>query len=374
MPSARPSRIRARLAVVPRAFWALARSAGRRELPREPGRILVAHNLLLGDTLMLTPLLAKLAARFPGASVTMTVSPPFASLYRGRPYGVSVVPYDPRESSGHACLFRDSVYDLAVVPGDNRYSWLAAAAGSRWIVAFGGDRPAYKSWPVDELRPYPAKPRAWGDMVAGLVDGVAPAPYRVSDWPDPPSRPFPAPEGRYSILHVGASTVLKQWEPRKWRALAAALGKRGLGVVWSGGPGEDQAVREIDPEGRHPSYAGRLDLAQMWRLLKGASLLVCPDTGIAHMGRIVGVPTVTLFGPGSAVLCGAGEFWRGSPYRAVTVEDFHCRDQRILFKRDIEWVRRCGRGAGECERPLCMAAIGLEEVLVQCDGLLGNMP
>jgi ADP-heptose:LPS heptosyltransferase len=358
---------------MPRALWVLARCAGRRRPPREPARILVAHNLLLGDTLMLTPLLAKLAARFPGASLVMTVSPAIASLYAGQPYGVGVVPYDPRDSAGHFSVFRDSGYDLAVVPGDNRYSWLAAAAGSRWIVAFGGDRPAYKSWPVDELRPYPAKPQAWGDMMAGLVDGTAPAQYRVSDWPDPPSRPFPAPKGRYGVLHVGASTVLKQWEPGKWRALAAALGKRGLGVVWSGGRGEDRVVREIDPEGRHPSYAGQLDLAQMWRLLKGASLLVCPDTGIAHMGRIVGVPTVTLFGPGSAVLCGAGEFWRSSPYRSVTVEDFSCRDQRILFKRDIPWVRRCGRGAGECDRPLCMEAIALEQVLVQCDGLLGNM-
>ena len=368
------SRIRARLAIMPRALWALARSAGRRRLPRKPARILVAHNLLLGDTLMLTPLLAKLAARFPGASVVMTVSPAVANLYAGRPYGVRVMPCDPRDSASYTALFSEPGYDLAIVPGDNRYSWLAAAAGSGWIVAFGGDRPAYKSWPVDELRPYPSKAQAWGDMMAGLVDGAAPAQYRVADWPDPPSRPFAAPEGRYGVLHVGASTVLKQWEPSKWRVLATALGERGLGVVWGGGPGEDRVVSQIDPEGRHRSYAGRLDLAQMWRLLKGANLLVCPDTGIAHLGRIVGVPTVTLFGPGSAVLGGAGEFWRSSPYRAVTVKDFPCRDQRILFKRDIAWVRRCGRGTGECERPLCMEAITPEQVLAQCDGLAGRMP
>lgn len=374
MPPAKTSRIRARGAVVPRALWALARIAGRRRPPREPARILVAHHLLLGDTLMLTPLLAKLAARFPDASVVMTASPVFAPLYAGRPYRVSVLPWDPRDASSQAALFAGAGYDLALVPGDNRYSWLAAAAGARWIVAFDGDRPAYKSWPVDELRPYPEKPQAWGDMVAGLVDGAAPAPYRVSDWPDPPARAFEAPQGRYAVVHVGASTLLKQWEPGKWRALAAALGERGLQVVWSGGPGEERAVREIDPEGRQSSYAGRLDLAQMWRLLKGASLLVCPDTGIAHLGRIVGTPTATLFGPGSALLCGAGDFWRGSPYRAVTVEDFPCRDQRVLFKRDIAWVRRCGRGTGECERPICMQAIALEQVLAQCDGLLGRVP
>ena len=358
---------------MPRALWTLARSAGRRKRPRGPARILVAHNLLLGDTLMLTPLLAKLAASFPGASVAMTVSPAFACLYAGRPYGVSVLPYDPRDAAGHTPFLLDGGYDLAIVPGDNRYSWLAAAVGSRWIVAFGGDRPAYKNWPVDELRAYPAKPGAWGDMTAGLVDGIAPAPYRVCAWPDPPSRPFRAPAGPYCVLHVGASTVLKQWQPRKWSALAAALGKRGLEVVWSGGSGDDNVVGEIDPEGRYRSYAGGLDLAQMWHLLKGARLLVCPDTGIAHLGRIVGAPTVTLFGPGSEVLCGQGDFWRDAPYRALTVADFPCRDQRVLFKREIPWVRRCARGAGECARPRCMEAIALDPVLLECDRLLGEM-
>ena len=35
-----------------------------------------------------------------------------------------------------------------------------------------------------------------------------------------------------------------------------------------------------------------------------------------------------------------------------------CRDQRVLFKRDIAWVRRCGRSVGECPQHLCMPAIG----------------
>src|SRR3990172_6428716 len=183
MPSARTSRTRARLAVLPRALAALAGTAGRRRPARQPSRILIAHHLLLGDTLMLTPLLAKLRERFPQAGVLMTVSPPIAPLYEGRPYGVRAAAYDPRDAASLAALFAEPGYDLAIVPGDNRYSWLAAALGARWIVAFGGDRPAYKSWPIDELRPYPATPQAWGDMMAGLVDGPAPAQYRVSDWP-----------------------------------------------------------------------------------------------------------------------------------------------------------------------------------------------
>jgi hypothetical protein len=45
----------------------------------------------------------------------------------------------------------------------------------------------------------------------------------------------------------------------------------------------------------------------------------------------------------------------------VTVDPFPCRDQRLLFKREIAWVRRCGRSLAECARPRCMEAIDLGE-------------
>ena len=48
--------------------------------------------------------------------------------------------------------------------------------------------------------------------------------------------------------------------------------------------------------------------------------------------------------------------------QALTIDPFPCRDQRVLFKRDIEWVRRCGRSVAECPQHLCMPAIGVDIV------------
>ena len=140
------------------------------------------------------------------------------------------------------------------------------------------------------------------------------------------------------------------------------LAARGIAPVWSAGAHEVAIVDAIDPQRRYASFAGRLDLAQLWHLLAGARLLVAPDTGVAHLGRIVGVPTVTLFGPGSALLCGAGDFWRDARVSRGDVEPFPCRDQRVLFKRDIDWVRRCGRSVAECPQHLCMPAIDVDAV------------
>ncbi len=366
------SRLASRLSILPRAIGHGLATLGRRRPSSQARRILVAHYLRLGDTLMLTALIAKLRARHPEARIVMTCPKPIARLYATRPYGVEAIEFEPRDRATLAGLYRvaEGGFDLAVIPGENRYAWLALALGARWIVAFAGERPAYKNWPVDRLVPYPDRPAAWGDMAAGLVEGAAPRPYRAEDWPAPPASLFELPAMPYAVLHVGAGTPLRQWEGAKWRALAQWLTGRGLNVVWSGGAGEARTVSEVDPESRYRSYAGKLDLPQLWRLLAQAKLLVCPDTGVSHLGRLVGVPTVTLFGPGSSIIFGKGEFWCDSPCEAVTVEDFPCRDQRVLFRREIAWVRRCGRSLAECPAPRCMQAIDESRVRACAERLL----
>src|SRR6185369_9959713 len=133
------------------------------------------------------------------------------------------------------------------------------------------------------------------------------------DWPAPAANEFAMPRRPYVVLHVGASTPLKQWPAVRWRALGEKLAAHGFTIVLSAGPGEGSLLGAIDPGGAWPRYDGNLTLPQLWQLLARAALVVCPDTGIAHLARVANAPTVALFGPGSALLSGAGEFWRASP-------------------------------------------------------------
>lgn len=355
--------------LLPRALARRFLRLQRRQRPAAPRRILVAHHLLAGDVLMLAPLLAKLRERHADADLVVAARRTVAALFSGRPYGARALVYEPREAATLQAFFDEPGFDLACVPGDNRYSWLAAAAGARWIVAFSGDRPRAKSWPVDEERPYRQSPAAWGDMVADLADGPPPPPYRPGDWPAPVCASFNAPQGRYAVLHVEASTPLKHWEDAKWLALAEQLAGRGIRPVWSAGPSGGPWLRRVDPHGRFAALGHQLDLAQLWHLVAGAALLVCPDTSVMHIGRLTGTPTVALFGPSSATLFGAGDFWRDGPYRAVTVPDFPCRDQSRLFKRDIAWIRRCQRTLQECPAPRCMQALDVDDVVQAASGI-----
>lgn len=348
--------------------WGVRRSA--RATPR---RILVLHHLLLGDTLMVTGLIAKVRARYPDSDIVMTVPRAYAPLYAGRPYGLLAHPFDPRDVATLWPLLRGPRFDLVVLPADNRWSWLARALGAHWIVALDGDRPAHKNWPVDELLPYSQAPAAFVETAMSLLSGAAPPPYRPTDWPAPPAGDAPMIDGDYAVLHVGASSRLKQWEPARWRALAQWLFTRGLQIAWSCGPGEEALIEAIAPTNGEHVFAGNLSLAGLWHLLAKARLLVAPDTGIAHLGRIIGVPTVALFGPGSATICGPGDFFSGVPYRAVTVDPFPCRDQTIQFFREVEWVRRCERLFGSkpdrCERARCMEAIDVAAVIAAIEAM-----
>ncbi|MBT7411070.1 MAG: glycosyltransferase family 9 protein [Methylococcales bacterium] len=333
-----------------------------RKPPVDCRKILVAHHLLLGDTLMLTPLLAKLRKQYSNATITMVSPKSTVILYQNKPYGVEVLPYDPKDIGTLKQLLKQSDYDLALIPGDNRVSWLAYALGAKWIVAFAGDTPSYKSWFVDQQIPYRESPATWGDMVADLVSGENDQLYDIDQWKAPACQNYSTPDSAYAVLHVGASTALKMWAPEKWMEIANYLKANNVTPIWSGGKGEEKIVTKIDSDQQYTSYAGQLDLSQMWNLLANAKILICPDTGMAHFGRITDTPTVVLFGPGSAVICGKGDFWKNSRYETVFEADIKCRDQNILFRRKLSWVKRCGRTTRSCSHAICMQAITVDMV------------
>jgi len=343
-----------------------------RRRPDSVRRLLIVQHLLLGDTIMLTPLLKKARERFPQAEIVMACPAPYASIYAGRPYGVTVLPFEARSLPDHIAMRKQRGFELALVPGDNRWSWLARALDARWIVAFAPDDASYRDWPIDEMRPLSAEPMAWGDMAARLLDGPDPALYSPGEWPAPGFAAYAKPNRRYCVLHLGASSPHKLWPPERWCAIRDWAERRGLQVVLSSGRGEEHLLAPVDPERTRSALAGRLDLAQIWDLLRYAEFLVCPDTGIAHLARLVGVPTVALYGPGSPISTGPGRFWAESPFRAVWDPDVPCRDQDQLFERKLVWLRQCWRSVEECGDPVCIRRIAVEHVTAAIENLLNK--
>ncbi len=341
-----------------------SRSIGR---PATPKKIIVLHELLLGDTLMLAPLLATLRKRYAEAELFVSSNPAHTALFSGKPYGARVLGYSERAPDSLTGLQPAFECDLAILPGDNRHAIAAKAIGAKWVVGFSPDKRRFRDRFVDEFIELPPAPEALGDLFTLLADpesfyrlGLR---YRPGAWAAPEFTPFEVPAEPYAVLHVGAGSPLRLWEPSSWRAVAQAITSRGLKVVWTAGPEETDLISQIDTERRHLSLAGRLDLSQLWHLLTRARVAVTLDTGIAHMAKLTCTPVTTLFGPGSAVLFGRGRFWANNAFAEVTVRPFPCRDQRNLFKREVPWVRRCNRTLAYCPRARCMEAITSEQVI-----------
>ncbi len=335
--------------------------------PETASKVLVLHELLLGDTLMLAPLFAALRSRYPAAEIFVTANPAYAALFSGQPYGIRVLPYSERVPKALAGLAQAKGCDIAILPADNRHAIAARAIGARWIVGFAGSGSGWRNRAVDELVALPQQPAALADMfirLSGISEPEAAAlSYHAGDWQAPEFAEFDRPDTPYAVLHVGAGSPLRLWEPEKWRAVADVLVAQGLSVAWSAGRGEIGLVREIDPAGRFKSYAGALDLAQVWHLLAGAHFAIVLDTGISHLAKLTRTPTAVIYGPGSAQLFGKGSFWRDNRYSAVTLPNFACRDQQILFNRPIKWVRRCNRTTTDCPRARCMDGIVPAQVI-----------
>lgn len=150
----------------------------RSKFPEDPKKILILHSLLLGDTLLLTPLLAKIREQYPAAKLKLTVPQPLIVLYETRPYDVKAISFHPKRPKDIINILRSGPYDLVVIPAENRLSLLARACGSRHTVAFDNDRPSWKNKMVDTKVQLPQQAMAIGDIFSTLLPGDPPQPLR----------------------------------------------------------------------------------------------------------------------------------------------------------------------------------------------------
>ena len=333
---------------------------------REPKKILIAYDLLLGDTLLLAPLMKRIHEKYPEAQKFMLSKSLFVPLLKNKPYGFKALSFNPKSFLDIWGMFSLGPYDLTFVAGDNRYSWLARAIGSRWIVGIANDKPQWKNWMLDEVKSFDLKPATWADMMGRLVDNKDPKPYKKDEWLCPKIKkvlPFNNSKS-FVVCHLGASNPLKFWPAKSWQRLIQKLRHKGFEIFISVGPGEEYLIKEADPGNTCQHIPGTYSLSEMWSLINRAKLLISVDTGIAHLAKLSNTPIVTLFGPGSHVSHGAGNFWKFSHHADITKSDFHCRNQPVLFRRKIDWLKRCGRNISQCKTPgACMDIITPEQVM-----------
>jgi ADP-heptose:LPS heptosyltransferase len=107
------------------------------------------------------------------------------------------------------------------------------------------------------------------------------------------------------VVHPGAASAARRWPVERWRELIARFRDARREVVVTGG-GQERALcaqicRGLD--GVH-DLSGRLSLPELAEVVAGAAMLICGDTGVAHLATAYSTPSVLLFGPTAPRLWG----------------------------------------------------------------------
>ncbi|WP_223830312.1 glycosyltransferase family 9 protein [Nocardiopsis quinghaiensis] len=211
--------------------------------------------------------------------------------------------------------------------------------------------PSAPEWPGPEWPQEVHDAEIWCRLLR--LHGVAADPDDLR-WPRPPEcADRSGPEdavvtGDTAVVHPGAASESRRWPAERFARVAGHLAASGLRVVVTGSEREAAlAERVAEAAGLGPGavLAGRTSLGLLARLVSGAHLVVCGDTGVGHLATAYGTPSVRLFGPVSPKLWGP------------------------LVDRDLHaclWRGRLGDPHSATLDP-GLEAIGAEEVLAACD-------
>jgi ADP-heptose:LPS heptosyltransferase len=102
------------------------------------------------------------------------------------------------------------------------------------------------------------------------------------------------------VIHPGAAYPARRWPPDRFAEVARWVRERGHSVVVTGGPDEVDLAEEVCRGAGLPSsavLAGRTDLLELAALVAAARLVICGDTGVAHLASAYSTASVLLFGP-----------------------------------------------------------------------------
>jgi ADP-heptose:LPS heptosyltransferase len=101
---------------------------------------------------------------------------------------------------------------------------------------------------------------------------------------------------RLTVLHPGAASTARRWPAERFAAVADRLRIRGHRVVITGSLAERRLVTELAGATGAGALTG-LGLRELFGVIAAARLVVCGDTGVAHVASLYRTPSVVLFGP-----------------------------------------------------------------------------
>lgn len=273
--------------------------------PAMLARYLVRLPNWLGDALMARPLLHALRAAFPGAyTIAVGPAPILGLLADDSPWHEAFALSEPGATL--AKLRTESVDAAIVCPPSFSSAWFACQAGARIRTGFRGDlRDVLLTHPVtrpDRGELHLSREFLLLSEALGVRSGALLPSLRPSEAARAVARQLSG-DAPYAILGPGAVYgQAKRWPVERFAQVAQQWVARGWRVLACGAESERMVCEEVANRaglGVVP-LAGRTDLSVQAALCAAAQVVVCNDSGLAHLAAATGAPTVSVFGSTSS--------------------------------------------------------------------------
>ena len=120
-----------------------------------------------------------------------------------------------------------------------------------------------------------------------------------------------------SILFVhGTTWVTKHWPDSYWIKLASLVNSAGYRVVLPWGNQQERARAEKIAAEHDAVILPKSSLTQLMKQFQQVGGMVCVDSGLAHLGAALGVPSVTVYGSTNPGLTGT---WGDNQYHLTAL-------------------------------------------------------
>lgn len=132
------------------------------------------------------------------------------------------------------------------------------------------------------------------------------------------------PASPYVVIHPGAAVPARMWPPEHSAETVDLLYRRGYTVVVTGGSDEKELTTQVAGE-RGIDLGGRTNFRQTAEVLARAQVVICGNTGPAHLAAAVGTPVISLFSPVVPAIRWAPY---GVPVELLGDQSAPCKDSR----------------------------------------------
>ena len=355
---------------------------------KPPESILIVCIRLIGDVILMTPLIDLLKATYPEAAIDILVGKGTGEFLEKDPR-VRRVLYSAKGGEGYSRgIFRR--YDLAVnMNASDRGNSAVLFAGRRQRVGFYLGKSFWKDiWkkvffthPLEFPEDIPVA--RYCELVAHALGITAKRLTVEVFWDEADEAQVSAIltsnncTTPFFVVHPFARWVYKYWKFDRFAAVSDGIATRyGFQPVWTSSPASEEKMllkKAADLCSVRPVLIdGGLTLNQMTCLLSQASFYLGLDTAVTHLAASTGIPMVALYGP---TFTSRWFPWHneGDPGQVCPeARGMLHRGNIVVLQTDQECVP-CGKAgcddSGESESP-CLAAIGIDEVMAAAGLLL----